>query len=56
MAGPLWGLASIFGSEVPAGQVNELGPFDAVIHNCGRLGESYLRPVTVNGCCKNVSL
>lgn len=34
-------LASIAETKALAGQVNELGPFDAVIHNAGVYGESY---------------
>jgi NAD(P)-dependent dehydrogenase (short-subunit alcohol dehydrogenase family) len=41
-------LASIAEARSLAGQVNELGPFDAVIHNAGVYGESYCS-LTVDG-------
>lgn len=41
-------LASIAETRAVADQVNELGPFDAVIHNAGVYGEAYCRR-TVDG-------
>ena len=45
VAGDLAGIAE---TRSLADQVNELGPFDAVIHNAGVYGESYCAP-TVDG-------
>jgi len=48
MAAVVGDLASIAEAKSLAGQVNELGPFDAVIHNAGVYGESYCA-LTVDG-------
>jgi NAD(P)-dependent dehydrogenase (short-subunit alcohol dehydrogenase family) len=48
MAAVAGDLASIAGARSLAGQVNELGPFDSIIHNAGVYGESHFSR-TVDG-------